>query len=145
MSYTCPYCLMTSQDPNDEREQYCGNCHQYQRALIPDWAWKAADSVANDGLTGPVVMRIVGLPYHPTPFDEQWLVEYDPHRPGVDPDGKPMLAHIVTTPDRAKALRFDSWVTAHQVWCQTSGYIRPDGEPDRPLTAFAISLDAAGD
>ena len=26
---TCPQCGMTSHNPNDERERYCGNCHQY--------------------------------------------------------------------------------------------------------------------
>jgi len=27
MSITCPRCGMTSHNPNDERERYCGNCH----------------------------------------------------------------------------------------------------------------------
>jgi hypothetical protein len=29
MSFTCPRCLMTSSNPNDEREGYCGNCHTW--------------------------------------------------------------------------------------------------------------------
>lgn len=28
-SITCPRCLMTSFNPNDIRERYCGACHQY--------------------------------------------------------------------------------------------------------------------
>jgi len=28
-SYTCPRCGMTSYNPNDARESYCGNCHDW--------------------------------------------------------------------------------------------------------------------
>ena len=28
-SITCPKCLMTSHNPNDVREQFCGNCHEW--------------------------------------------------------------------------------------------------------------------
>jgi hypothetical protein len=30
-SITCPRCLMTSYNPNDIREGYCGNCHDWTR------------------------------------------------------------------------------------------------------------------
>jgi len=29
MAFTCPRCFKTSHNPNDERERYCGNCHQF--------------------------------------------------------------------------------------------------------------------
>lgn len=29
MPFTCPRCGMTSHNPNDEREGYCGNCHAW--------------------------------------------------------------------------------------------------------------------
>jgi hypothetical protein len=29
MPFTCPRCLMTSFNQNDEREGYCGNCHAF--------------------------------------------------------------------------------------------------------------------
>jgi hypothetical protein len=29
MSFTCPICDMTPHNPNDERERYCGNCHEF--------------------------------------------------------------------------------------------------------------------
>jgi hypothetical protein len=32
MSYTCPVCLRTSHNPNDDAEHYCGYCH--------DWTWR---------------------------------------------------------------------------------------------------------
>lgn len=31
-SITCPECGMTSYNPNDIREGYCGNCHAYTSA-----------------------------------------------------------------------------------------------------------------
>jgi hypothetical protein len=34
MSYTCPRCGMTSQNPEDERFGYCAVCH------VPDRAWR---------------------------------------------------------------------------------------------------------
>lgn len=30
-SFTCPTCHMTSWNPNDIKEGYCGNCHDYTR------------------------------------------------------------------------------------------------------------------
>lgn len=30
MSYTCPYCGITSQHPRDEAERYCGRCHRFE-------------------------------------------------------------------------------------------------------------------
>lgn len=30
---TCPQCAMTSYNPNDIREKYCGNCHQYHDTM----------------------------------------------------------------------------------------------------------------
>lgn len=32
-SITCPECGMTSWNPNDVRESYCGNCHDWTREL----------------------------------------------------------------------------------------------------------------
>jgi hypothetical protein len=29
MSFTCPRCGMTSHHPEDERQGYCGNCHDW--------------------------------------------------------------------------------------------------------------------
>jgi len=31
-SFTCPVCGMTSHNPNDVREGYCGNCHDWTGA-----------------------------------------------------------------------------------------------------------------
>lgn len=89
-----------------------------------------------------VGIRIVGLVNGGTTLvDGQWLVEYDPTRPGVDPLGRPMLAHIVCSPDPGRAVRFASAAAAHRLWTLTSGRTRPDGQPDRPLTAFNVAIE----
>jgi hypothetical protein len=89
----------------------------------------------------PFVIRIVGLVNgYPCPFDRQWLAEYDPTRSGTDPAGNPMTAHITVTPDPRRALRFPDAAAAHEAWTATSGRTRPDGQPDRPLTAFNIEI-----
>lgn len=90
-----------------------------------------------------IVIRVIGLVVgHPTAFDGQWLVEYDPTRTGVSPDGIPMTARIVTTADRSAARRFVDAADAFAEWTRTSGHIRPDGQPDRPLTAFTVEMES---
>jgi hypothetical protein len=90
-------------------------------------------------LTG---IRILGLVAgEPSPFDGQWLVEYDPTRPGSDPHGRPMFAHIVTTPDAAKALRFPDVAAAVDYYRADSGLPYPR---NRPLTAFTVMFEDPG-
>jgi hypothetical protein len=40
MSFTCPVCLMTSHNPNDERYGYCGNCHDYTGCANNQHVWE---------------------------------------------------------------------------------------------------------
>jgi hypothetical protein len=50
MAYTCPKCGMTSHNPNDEREGYCGNCHD----------WTGLSSIEDIGVNlspGEVIVR----------------------------------------------------------------------------------------
>ena len=35
-SITCPVCGMTSYNPNDIREGYCGNCHDWTSERSPN-------------------------------------------------------------------------------------------------------------
>jgi hypothetical protein len=74
-----------------------------------------------------------------TAFDGKWLAEYDPTRPGIDPNGNPMRAHIVVTDDPAKAMQFTDALDAHAVWTTESGSTEPGR--DRPLTAFTVALE----
>ena len=89
------------------------------------------------------VIRLIGLISGlETPLDGQYLVEYDPRIPGSGANGAPMIAHIVVTPDESKAHRFPSAGEALECWKRSHG-TRPDGEPNRPLSAFSVEvLDA---
>jgi hypothetical protein len=99
------------------------------------------------------VLKILGLVSgEPSPFDEQFLQEYDPERDGVNPtDGRPMFAHIVTTPDLANAKRYPDKAAAMEDYrrvCQRDphgGRKTQDGRPNRPLTAFTAQAMDAGD
>jgi hypothetical protein len=90
-----------------------------------------------------VALRIVGLvDGSPSPFDGLYLVEYDPDRPGVSPDGRPMLAHIVATAERPQAREFPNALEAMKCWRTVSRTwpMRSDGQPNRPLTAFTVEV-----
>jgi hypothetical protein len=92
------------------------------------------------------VIRIISLINGGTsPFDGQWVVEYDPGRGGIEPGtGTPMLCHLVTTPLIAEAARYDA-VEAVKVWLAVDPEhpVRPDGKPNRPLTAFTVEVEPA--
>ena len=92
------------------------------------------------------VIRIFGLiGGGTTVYDGEYVVEYDPSIDGVEPGtGKPMNCHLVTTPDIAKASRY-SVADAHTLWTLTDlrEPVRSDGKPNRPLTAFTVSIEPA--
>jgi hypothetical protein len=69
-----------------------------------------------------------------TDLDGQYVVEYDPGR-----DGPEWGFHIITTTDIDKATRFDDPIT---VWRSVDPRQpeRPDGKPNRPLTAWTINM-----
>lgn len=89
------------------------------------------------------MVRLLGLADGtPTVIDGQWLVEYDPARPGVLPDGTAMPAHVVTTPDAGRARVFATSAQAYSYAFAGSGRRRAaDGMPDRPLTAYTLLLE----
>ena len=90
-----------------------------------------------------VVIRLVGLASgEPTPYDGQWLVDYDPARSGCDALGRPMLAHVVTTADRDRARRFADAAEAYRVWRLPSGLPYP---MNAPLTAYTIAVTRISD
>lgn len=87
-------------------------------------------------------MQIMGLvDGQSSPFDGQFLVEYDPDKRGVDPRGYVMLAHILVG-DLRTAKRFPDPGQAMDEWKRVSKRwpVRPDGRPNRPLTAFTVSV-----
>lgn len=84
-----------------------------------------------------VVMLVHGLalPIATTVHDGQYLVDYDPDRDLP-------LGHIVTTPNLEEAKRFSSAIEAMELWRRVSSKVarRPDGQPNRPLTAFTVEI-----
>lgn len=88
-----------------------------------------------------VVMQIVGLAsgeHHP--FDRMYVKEFDPsvRRDDGSYDGGRLV--VVSTPEEART--FADQTEALEYWKQSYG-IRPDGEPNRPLTAFTVNVHAA--
>lgn len=70
----------------------------------------------------------------------QYLVGYQPafHPPNADYDG----GLLVTSPNFLDAQKFDSAIEAVEVWrtqapCPCHN-LRPDGKPNRPLTAYTV-------
>jgi hypothetical protein len=53
--------------------------------------------------------------------------------------------HVVFTPHVEKALRFESAGAAMEFWRTRSKTVptRPDGKPNRPLTAFTVEIRRA--
>jgi hypothetical protein len=95
----------------------------------------------------PYVIKIEGMVTGGrTPFDDEYIVEYDPERDGTDPLGHSMRCHLLTTPDVHEARQFGTPAEAFETWrkvCQRQPE-RPDGKPNRPLTAFTVTVVKSG-
>ena len=85
------------------------------------------------------VLRIIGLSTgEPTEFDGMLVAAYDPTwwRPDGSYDGG--ILEVTDKPDRAMV--FPDAVTAIEKWREAYG-VRLDGKPNRPLTAFTVSVE----
>ena len=86
----------------------------------------------------PVLMKLIqdaaGL--KPPLPDPTYLQDFDPDRH----DGR---GEIGTTRDRGKAMRFANAGEALETWRRPSEVrpLRPDGKPNRPLTAFTVEIE----
>lgn len=71
---------------------------------------------------------------------EGWLEAYDPD--GGDPAVDYPTGTFGVTSDATKALRFPDGAAALQCWRQQSTRtpLRPDGKPNRPLTAMTVAV-----
>lgn len=87
----------------------------------------------------PFVLHVIGLAAssNKTPFDGLYVKEYDPtwHLPDGCYDGGKLLCSV--TPATAKC--FDTPGEALMYYQQSYG-TRPDGMPNRPLTAFTVEI-----
>jgi hypothetical protein len=79
------------------------------------------------------VVCVAGPPGAPV---GQYLLSYDP-------EAYQGRGWAEWTSDRAKALVFTDYSTAWEFWRQVPRCRpkRPDGHPNRPLTAFTVSLE----
>lgn len=58
MSFTCPRCERTSHNPNDEREGYCGSCHDWTGTRTPPRFCCYVASGQQCRAIGRVVLRV---------------------------------------------------------------------------------------
>lgn len=79
-----------------------------------------------------VIQIVRRATWEPSLDDGQYLSAFDPH---PLPHG---VVRLVRDPHRA--LRFASAAEAWEFWRQAHG-TRPDGEPNRPLTAWTIYIE----
>lgn len=78
-----------------------------------------------------------------TPFDGKYVVHYDPEFDYVAPNGQRLTCVLNVTSIRWTAKQFDSHLEALEYWrkqCQRTP-LRPDGEPNRPLTYFTCVVE----
>lgn len=84
-------------------------------------------------------MKEYGILMHSTPIgiatehDGRWLKEYDPTA------GK--HGRIVSTSDAKEAKRFASHADGWEEYRRSHGFRTTDGKPNRPLTAWSISIE----
>lgn len=60
-----------------------------------------------------------------------------------DPDARDGLGAERWTDDVGKALKFESFIAAHNCWTAQSTVrpLRPDGKPNKPMTAYSVSIE----
>lgn len=88
-------------------------------------------------------LRVLHLAYGmvDTPFDGQWLKEYDPGRDGADANGEEMAAHLVTTPIYDDALVLPTVEMFHlYTKVDPRAPVLRNGRPNAPLTAFTVEF-----
>jgi ribosome modulation factor len=83
------------------------------------------------------VMMLVGLANgDASPLEGEYLVEYDP--PAMRADGRGYEGGtIATSRDITKAIQFEDAGALLECWRKANG-TRPDGKPNRPLTAYTV-------
>lgn len=72
--------------------------------------------------------------------DMGWLAEFDPDGGPVEVDYP--TGTVVISPDPYDAIKFSSHAEAAELWKTQSKRtpFRPDGKPNRPLTAYSVSI-----
>ena len=80
-------------------------------------------------------------------YDGKYVVSYEPMKwsyrdvASVEQEEKLISEWLVVTDEPAKAKQFPSMVEAHAFWTQLGPGVRPwDGKPNKPLTAFSVTM-----
>lgn len=83
-------------------------------------------------------LRLVGLVNGgASEFDGKYVVEYDPS--AYAEDGTYQGGKLLVADDPLAARLFDDASRALEYWRQSYG-LRPDGKPNRPLTAYTAEV-----
>lgn len=92
-------------------------------------------------MNGPVGIKLIAYGSEVIEPNE-WVVSFDPDVSATDPPTFP-TGSCESDPDPAKALRFPAFIDAAEFWKTQSTAVpfRPDGEPNRPLTAFMVAIE----
>jgi hypothetical protein len=87
-----------------------------------------------------VVIRLLRTFGGPHLFDGQYVVDYDPSPPDMEPGA----CLLVCSPDLARAKRYPDLEAAWGDWKRVDwrAPVRPDGKPNRPMTAFTIEVES---
>ncbi len=76
------------------------------------------------------------------PIYKTWVKSFDPD---FQPKGYkgPKTGYIETTVIRSEAMKFETMAIAHQLYMTKSSKVpvRPDGKPNRPMTAFTVVIE----
>jgi hypothetical protein len=84
------------------------------------------------------IIRLIGLANgNADPAQGMYVKHYDP----AAFNGR---GNLVTTPDKDLAHRFPDAIAAAEYWRQSVGR-RPDGKPNRPLTAWTVDIQPRED
>lgn len=91
-------------------------------------------------MTQKIRLRIIGRAADglPSPEDGRYVIS-------CDVDAYEGRGHLETTDDPTRALAFDNAADALRYWRRQSTVVplRPDGKPNRPLTAYHIEMSWA--
>ena len=88
------------------------------------------------------IIRLIALANgEPSPIDGQYVVDYDPSRDGTDTNGNPIGCYLVTDANPMRARQY-SVSEALETWNKVDirNPTRPDGRPNKPLTAYTVEI-----
>lgn len=74
-------------------------------------------------------------------WNDCYIVEYDPMRDGLGPEGEPLVCHLVVSNDASQAKTFPDLTAAFAYRRRRGRGVTCDGEWQRPLTGFMCCFE----